>query len=393
MRLSGLYGLGVLIASLSGAPASVGAPYESERVNFEVEVLATDLKQPVALVFLPDGRAILVERRSAKLSVLDVQSGKLTPLSGAPEALTGDDDVIADARRPTTLIGQDSGLHDMVLHPRYAENRWIYLSYSHGPRTYSTTVVDRFRLQGNRLIDRERIFTADAYSEDRFHYGGRMVFVGNHLFLTIGDRHHQDRAQELTNHTGKILRLNDDGSAPPDNPFVGQKDARPEIWSYGHRNPQGLIVHPDTGELWSHEHGPSGGDELNLIRRGANYGWPVISYGWQYSGGPIGQGITTREGMEQPVWVWTPGIAPSGFMVYTGTSFPEWRGSFLVGAMAHRHLNRLVLRDGRVVVEERLMNRDAGRVRLVSQGPDGLIYIGSDDGRLYRLRPVRAKDE
>jgi len=233
--------------------------------------------------------------------LLDLKSNTVTPLEGGPEALIGTDTGIHDAARPATLTGEDAGFHDITLHPDYSKNGWIYLSYSAGPRERSTTVVDRYHLRENKFVDRERILTADAYSEDRFHYGGRLAFIGEYLFVTVGDRHHQDRAQELTNHAGKILRLRDDGSVPPDNPFVGKQDAKPEIWTYGHRNPQGLVVHSDTGELWSNEHGPLGGDELNIIHRGATYGWPVISYGWQYSGGPIGKGILTQEGMEQPL--------------------------------------------------------------------------------------------
>ncbi len=373
--------------SLLTRSASTQQVFESQRVRFRTEVVATGLKQPSAMVFLPDGRALLVERQKG-VDLLDVKSGTVTPLEGGPEALIGNEIGVHDANRPAALTGEDAGYHDIALHPDYAKNGWIYLSYSEGPRERSTTVVDRYHLRENKLVDRQRIFTADAYSEDRFHYGGRMAFLGGYLFLTVGERHHQDRAQELSNHAGKILRLREDGTVPPDNHFVGTKDARPEIWSYGHRNPQGLVVHPETGELWENEHGPLGGDELNIIRRGANYGWPVISYGWQYSGGPIGKGITAQEGMEQPLWVWTPAIAPSGMIVYTGTKFPQWRGSLFIGAMAGHHLNRLVVQDGRVVVEERLMNRQAGRVRLVAQSPDGFIYIGKDDGQLWRLRPA-----
>jgi aldose sugar dehydrogenase len=371
--------------SLLTRSASAQQVFESQRVRFQTEVVATGLKQPSAMVFLPDGRALLVERQKG-VDLLDVKSGTVTPLEGGPEALIGNETGVHDANRPATLTGEDAGYHDIALHPDYAKNGWIYLSYSEGPRERSTTVVDRYHLRENKLVDRQRIFTADAYSEDRFHYGGRMAFLGGYLFLTVGERHHQDRAQELSNHAGKILRLREDGTVPPDNPFIGTKDARAEIWSYGHRNPQGLVVHPETGELWENEHGPLGGDELNIIRRGANYGWPAISYGWQYSGGPIGKGITAQEGMEQPLWVWTPAIAPSGMIVYMGTKFPQWRGSLFIGAMAGHHLNRLGVQDGRVVVEERLMNRQAGRVRLVAQSPDGFIYIGNDDGQLWRLR-------
>ena len=357
-------------------------------VSFQVDVLANGLQQPSAMVFLPDGRALLVERRSAKIDLVDVKSGSLTAVDGGFEALIGAVTGVRDATRPPALTGEDAGLHDIVLHPNYASNGWIYISYSFGEPERSTTVIDRFRLQRNKVVDRQRIFTADAYSEDRFHYGGRMVFIGEYLFLTVGDRHHQNRAQELGNDAGKILRLRDDGQIPPDNPFYGRPDAKPEIWSFGHRNPQGLVVHPNTGELWEHEHGPLGGDELNLIKRGANYGWPVISWGWEYSGGPIGMGITAKEGMEQPVWVWTPAIAPSGMFVYTGDKFPEWRGSFFIGSMSGHHLERLVMEDGHVVLQERLLLNKFGRIRLVAQGPDGLIYIANDDGKLLRLSPV-----
>ena len=375
------------IASLFPQHAIAQQFFDSQRVRFQTEIVATGLKQPSAMTFLPDGRALLVERQKG-LDIFDPKSGKLTPIEGGPDALIGTDTGVHDANRPATLTGEDAGFHDLVLHPDYATNGWIYLSFSDGPRERSTTAVDRFHLRNNQIVDRQRVFTADAYSEDRFHYGGRMVFIDGYLYLTVGDRHHQDRAQELTTHAGKILRLRDDGSAPADNPFVGKKDAKPEIWTYGHRNPQGLVVRPDTAELWEHEHGPLGGDELNLLRRGANYGWPVISYGWQYAGGPIGKGILSQEAMEPAIWVWTPGIAPSGMIFYIGDKFPQWRDNLFLGAMAGHNLTRLVIQEGRVVVEERLMSRQSGRVRMVAQSPDGFLYIGNDDGQLLRLRPT-----
>jgi len=382
-------GILLLVATVAGSSSLFAQDiFESQGVRYQTEVVATGLQQPSAMVFLPDGRALLVERRSAKVDLLDVKSGAITALEGGFAPLTGKETGAPDATRQSVVTMEDAGVHDIALHPNYANNGWIYISYSLGEHERSTTAVDRCRLRGNRLVDRERIFTAQAYSEDRFHYGGRLTFVGEYLFVTVGDRHHQNRAQQFSNHAGKILRLYDDGRVPSDNPFFGRADTRPEIWSYGHRNPQGLMVHPQTGELWSHEHGPLGGDELNIIRRGANYGWPVISWGWEYSGGPIGMGITAHEGMEQPVWVWTPAIAPSGMFVYTGNAFPAWRGSMFIGSMAQHHLNRLVIQDGRVVVEERLMYGKVGRVRLVAQGPDGFIYIGNDDGQLLRLRPA-----
>jgi glucose/arabinose dehydrogenase len=283
---------------------------------------------------------------------------------------------------------EDAGLHDVVLHPDFASNGWIYFSYTEGEPHYSTTVVDRARLRGASLVDRERILTADAYSEDHYHYGGRMVFLDGFLYVTVGDRHHQDRAQDLENHAGTILRLMDDGRIPADNPYVADHAEHGAIWSYGHRNPQGLAVEPATGKLWSHEHGPRGGDELNLIQRGANYGWPVISWGFEYDGGPIGKGIVSEEGMEQPVWVWSRSIAPSDMIFYSGRAFPAWKDSLFIGAMGGTHLNRLMIRDGRVILEERLLFGEAGRVRLVEEGPDGSIYIGSDDGRISRIVPV-----
>jgi glucose/arabinose dehydrogenase len=344
---------------------------QSASARFRVEIVLEGLVQPVAIAFLPDGRALIADRSSATLHLWDGRSNRLTAIGGLPAMVTG----------------EDSGLLDVAPHPLFASNGWIYIAYSDGSVERSTTAVDRFRLQGTRAIDRERLFTANAFSEDRFHYGGRLALRDGYLFVTVGDRHHQDRAQELWNHAGTIVRLREDGAVPPDNPFVGRDSALPEIWSYGHRNPQGLAFHPVTGELWSHEHGPLGGDELNLVRKGANYGWPEISYGFEYSGGPIGKGIVALAGMEQPVWVWTPAIAPSGMVLYSGEAFPGWRGSWLIGAMGRRHINRLVLQDGRVVLEERLILRQWGRVRSIAEGPDGLVYFGTDDGRILRLRP------
>lgn len=366
--------VGALGVGLVGFAAPPPEPlvFDSESVRFRVETVAEGLKVPSAMAFLPNGRALVTQRKSGEITLLDVGSGRLTPLRGGPRVLTG----------------EDAGLHDVVLHPEHARNGWIYVSYSEGDLSRSTTVVDRMRLRGTELTDQVRVLTADAYSEDRYHYGGRLAFVGPHLYVTVGDRHHQDRAQTRSSHTGAILRVLDDGRVPEGNPFVGGDGAPAEIWSWGHRNPQGLAVHPETGELWSHEHGPLGGDELNLVQKGANYGWPVVSYGWEYSGGPIGMGIVAQQGVQQPAWVWTPAIAPSGMCFYTGDAFPRWRGSLLIGSLSRRHLNRLVLREGAVVLEERLLYRKAGRVRLVVQDRDGLVYIGNDDGRILRLRPA-----
>jgi glucose/arabinose dehydrogenase len=351
---------------------AAGEVHESAVARFVVEPVASGLKQPSGMAFLPDGRALVCERSTATLHLLDVTTGRMTPVSGL---------------QPILAL-EDSGLHDIVLHPDFASNGWIYISYSEGEPNYSTTVVDRARLDGDNLVERKRILTADAYSEDHFHYGGRMVFHEGHLFVTVGDRHHQDRAQDLDTHAGKILRISDDGSVPGDNPFVAEHAKHGANWTLGHRNPQGLAVEPTTGILWSHEHGPRGGDELNVIHRGANYGWPVVSWGFEYDGGPIGKGIVAEEGMERPVKVWSPAIAPSDMLFYSGRAFPAWRGSLFLGAMGGTHLARLVIQDGRVVLEERLLFAVAGRVRLVEEGPDGAIYIGSDGSGISRLVPV-----
>jgi glucose/arabinose dehydrogenase len=278
------------------------------------------------------------------------------------------------------------------LHPDYAHNGWIYISYSDGPEIRSTLAVDRIRLNEHRVTDRARVFTADAWSEITWHCGGRMQFLDGDLFVTIGDRHHPERSQELSNHSGTIVRLNDDGSVPADNPFVESADssnpAKPEIWSYGHRNPQGFWADAETGELWAHEHGPRGGDELNRIERGANYGWPVVSFGFEYDGGPIGMGITTREDIREPVWVYVPSIAPSDLVIYRGAAFPTWQGSLLTTALALTQLNRLVLaEDGAVVLEERLARNVLSRLRSVAVDRDGLVYVGNDLGEIWRLRP------
>ena len=333
--------------------------------GLKTEVVLDGLEQPVAMAFLPDSRALVAARRGDRLFVVDIDEGKKTKITGLPPM----------------LMGGDSGLLDVALEP----DGWLYLAFADGARHRSTLAVARAKLSGTTLVDIERLFTADAYSEDRLHYGGRLALANGYLFVTIGDRHHRHRAQELDNHAGTIVRLYEDGRVPQDNPFIGTENALPEIWSYGHRNPQGLAFDPSTGELWAHEHGPLRGDELNRIEKGQNYGWPITSQGWEYEGGPIGMGIVRRDGLRDPVWVWSDTLAPSGLIVYSGSRHGGWRGTLLLGALAGRHLNRLVLRDGRVVLEERRLGPDVGRVRLVAEGPDGTVYLGTDDGFLLRL--------
>jgi glucose/arabinose dehydrogenase len=282
----------------------------------------------------------------------------------------------------------DGGLLDVALHPDFARNRWVYLAYSTHTHDGTATAVDRAHLVGHRLVDGRRLFTAKPSVDNSEHFGGRIVVSGGYLFVSVGERNQRQRAQDLKDDNGKIIRLKDDGSLPADNPFASRDSALPEIWSYGHRNPQGLAINPADGSLWEHEHGPKGGDEVNIIRPGLNYGWPVITYGREYSGEPVGEGITRKEGMEQPVYYYVPSIAPSGMTFYTGAAFPGWRGDLFIGAMALRHLNRLVIRDGKVVREERILGDRGWRVRVVKEGPDGSLYIGVDAGLLLRLGPA-----
>jgi len=344
--------------------------------NIVAERVLDGLSEPVAIEFLPGGKALVLQRNRGVITLADFSTGEKTDISGLP----------------TLLVHDAAGVHDVELHPDFENNGWVYITYSEGVEYYSTVVLDRFRLEGSQASDIERIFTADAYAEGDYHFAARIQFVDGDVFVTIGDREHPPKAQENSNHAGTVVRLHDDGSVPEDNPFVGQQGeagqtVRPEIWSYGHRDPQGFYVHPETGELWLHEHGPRGGDELNLLKKGANYGWPLVSFGFQYDGGPIGMGIPWQEGMEIPAWVYVPSIAPSDLVIYEGEAFPSWKGNFLIGAMAGLHLNRLVMRDGEIVAEERLCQRLLGRIRSVAVDNGGLIYLGSDNGEVWRLQP------
>jgi len=344
--------------------------------NFVAERVLADISQPAAIQFLPDGRALVAQRDRGLITLADFDTGGSTDVQGLPRL----------------VVYGDAGVHDIELHPDYAKNGWIYISYTEGEEVHSTAVLDRFRLDGSRAVDVERLFTADAWSEDAYHLAARIAFVDGYVYVAFGDRQHPPRAQDNSNHAGTVVRLHDDGRVPEDNPFVGVEEEgkpkpRPEIWSYGHRDPMGLYRHPETNELWSHEHGPRGGDEVQVVRKGANYGWPIVSYGLQYEGGPIGMGIPWQEGMEIPSWVYVPSIAPSDLVIYQGAAFPAWRGSLLIGAMAGMHLNRLVFRDGEVVAEERLAQRLLGRIRSIGVDGEGLVYLGSDNGEVWRLRP------
>jgi len=356
-------------APRSPTPKSVDAPVQ-------VETVARGLERPWALAFLPDGR-LLVTERSGRLRVVD-QNGRVSaPLAGVPEVQAS---------------GQ-GGLLDVALDPRFAENRLVYLSYAEpGEGGVSGTAVARGRLGEGRLEDVRVIYRQEPKVSGGNHYGSRLVFGRDGtLFVTQGDRfEYRPQVQDLSSDIGKIVRINPDGSSPKDNPFVGRSGARPEIWSYGHRNVQAAALHPETGQLWTVEHGARGGDELNHPEAGKNYGWPVITYGVDYSGELIGEG-TTKPGMEQPVYYWDPVIAPSGMTFYTGNAFPDWKGSAFVGSLKPGALVRLTLENGRVAAEERYLGDLKERIRDVQQGPDGLLYLVTDspDGRVLRVAPER----
>ena len=347
--------------------------YTTDKQRFHLVKVTDGLEHPWGLAFLPDGRMLVTERPGRLRIVAD---GWLVPepVAGVPEVWDE---------------GQ-GGLLDVALHPGFAENGLVYLSYSSpDDDDDAATAVARGRLVGGRLEDVEEIYVALPRDDNGRHFGSRLVFADGYLFVTAGDRGDSDRAQELDDPAGSIIRLHDDGRVPEDNPFVGTAGARPELYSVGHRNPQGMTLEAATGRIYAIEHGPKGGDELNLIEPGVNYGWPVITHGKSYMGFKIGEG-TRKEGMAQPVHYWVPSISPSGLMIYDADRFPAWQGSFFAGALSGELLVRLEVAGGRVVVEERMLEDLEERFRDVRQGPDGLIYLLTDhpDGMLLRLEPA-----
>jgi glucose/arabinose dehydrogenase len=366
--------------------ASAQEVYNSALHQFRVVTVAEGLVNPWSMAWLPNGD-MLVTERPGRLRI--IRGGKLLPDSvpGVPAV---------------RVVGQ-GGLQDVAVHPDFVSNRLVYLSFAkpNTDGTQGTTAVVRGRFENDRLNDVEEIFEAAPYSASPGHYGARMVFDGNgHLFLSSGDRMAPSSgdlaahpAQDPSNHHGSILRLNEDGSVPSDNPFVGRPNMRPEIWTTGNRNPQGLALNPETGDLWETEHGPQGGDELNLIRPGVNYGWPVITYGMNYRvGTQIGD--RERQGMEEPAAFWVPSIAPSGLMIYTGDEFPMWKGNAFAGGLSggYQQLSRVMF-DGTQVTNREPLLQGKMRIRDVRQGPDGFIYIATDNllgnpSSIVRLEPA-----
>ena len=364
----------VVVASLAFcAPSFADASAVDDGI--ELVTVTSGLEHPWGMAFMPDGR-VLVTERPGRLRIIDRDGKASPPIAGVP---------VVEAVK-------QGGLLDVALDPAFATNRLVYLAYTEPREGGNGTSVARGVLERDSLVGVQVIFRQQPAMQGGYHFGSRLVFDrGGRLFVTLGDRNvGRAQAQTLDNTIGKIVRINSDGSIPPDNPFVGREGALPEIWSYGHRNVQGAALHPVTGELWANEHGPKGGDELNRVLPGRNYGWPVVSYGVEYSGGKISDS-GTAPGIEPPVHYWVPSIAISGLMFYTGERFPAWRGSAFVGGLKSQQLVRLKIEGDRVVEEERLLRGGLKeRVRDVEQGPDGCIYLLTDEetGRLLRLQPA-----
>jgi len=373
MNFRALPALTGLIVSLIACAQPVDM-VKSDEHEFRVVRVVEGLQYPWGLAFLPDGR-MLVTEREGRLRI--IKDGKLDPqpVAGLPEI---------------TLHGQ-GGLLDVALHPRFTENSLVYLAYAARGSDGVGTEVARGKLVGNRLENVQVIFRQQPKGSTGNHFGSRLVFDrAGLLYITLGDRGEMERAQKPGDHAGSVIRLHDDGRVPADNPFVGKAGWKPEKYTLGNRNIQGAALHPQTGMLWTHEHGPRGGDEVNVIRAGTNYGWPVITYGVNYGTRTrIGEG-TAKAGMAQPLHYWVPSIAPSGMAFYSGDKFPRWRGDLFVGALKDEMLVRLKLDGEKVVREERLLKGRLGRIRDVRVGPDGYIYLLTDEaaGVLARLEPA-----
>lgn len=339
---------------------------------FRIVTVAKGLAHPWGLAFLPDGR-MLVTERVGRLRIVSADGRLSPPVKGLPKI---------------AAVGQ-GGLLDVVLHPKFSENKLIYMSFSESGDGGVGTAVVRGRFENDRLQEAKIIFRQKPKLRGGRHFGSRLVFAPDGtLYVSMGDRGEMKQSQDPSNHVGTVARINDDGSVPTDNPFVGNKSRLPEIYTYGNRNVQGMALNPMTGAVWAHEHGPQGGDELNILKAGVNYGWPAITYGVDYGGAVISKD-SARPGMEQPVIHWTPSIAPSGMAFYTGDKFPEWKGNIFVGALKYRQLRRLVLKGDVVVEQHTLLAEFDERIRDVRSGPDGYIYVLTDDseGVVARLEP------
>lgn len=347
--------------------------FNSEGMTLKLEKVVGGLNTPWGITFLSKNK-LLVTEREGQILLVDIAKSTKTKLYNNP---------------PVMVEGQ-GGLLDVSLSPDFKANGWIYFTYVKDIHGEGATVLARAKLKNNKFYNWQELLITQSASDTSHHFGSRIAFDNKgHVFFGIGDRGDRPNGQDLTNHAGTIIRLNLDGSIPKDNPFVNSDASLPEIWSYGHRNPQGLVYDEKTNRLWEIEHGPRGGDEINLIVKGANYGWPVISYGKEYWGPlAVGEG-THRKGMEQPVKVYTPSIAPGSLIIYTGDAFPRWKGNLFSGALKLRHINRVTLdANGKAINEERLLESLDERIRALMQSPEGWLYFSTDSGNIYRLKPI-----
>jgi len=378
----------LVLAALLSAPisATIAAPqtFPSSAGNLSVETLAGGLEHPWAIAFLPDGN-MLVTERPGRMRIV-TRGGRLSPpLAGVPKV----------------FAYHQAGMQDLILATDFEQSRTVFFCYVEPVDGRGRIVVAHARLlEGKRLVagTPPRLVAVKTIFRQRnppgygVNMGCRIVQAKDaNLFVTLGDQFSAELAQKLDNHIGKIVRITPEGKAPPDNPFVGKPGALPEIWAYGLRNPEGLAINPADGKLWEQEHGPKGGDEINIIEKGANYGWPVVSFGVNYDDSPVGTGEQHHEGMIDPVWHWTPSIAPSGMAFYTGSLFPGWKGSLFNGALKFMLLSRLMLDGDKVVKEERMLQGVGERIRDVRQGPDGALYLLTDNaaGRILRVAPAK----
>ena len=343
-----------------------------KKITYTTEVVVPELDIPWGFVFLPDNSILLTEKTG---TLIHFKDGVKTIIEGLPNI----------------YVRGQGGLLDIKLHPNYKINGWIYFSYAsaEGEGDGGNTAIMRAKLVNNKLTENQLLYKAGPNSRKGQHFGSRLEFDNKgYLYFSIGDRGSRDvNPQDITKDCGKIYRIHDDGRIPSDNPFVNEPNAKTAIFSYGHRNPQGMVKHPETGEIWTNEHGPRGGDEINIVKAGENYGWPVISYGINYSGTTFTE-ITTKEGMEQPLFYWTPSIAPSGMAIVSSDKYPDWKNNVLVGSLKFQYLERLELEEGKVIKREKLLE-GIGRLRNVKQGPDGYIYAGVESVGIIKIVPKK----
>jgi len=345
-------------------------PLQSEVVNYTFEKVVDGIDIPWAMAWLPDGRMLVTEKSGTLYSVKNQVKSVIQNV-------------------PSVVVRGQGGLLDVAVHPNFEKNNWIYLTFASakGEEKGVNTELIRAELKDNTLVNLQTLYKATPNTTRGHHFGSRIVFDRDgFLYFTIGDRgNHPENPQDITRDGGKVYRIHDDGKIPADNPFVNQENAKKAVFSYGHRNPQGMALHPVTGQIWTHEHGPQGGDEINIVKKSANYGWPVITYGIDYDGSTISK-LTEKTGMEQPLYYWTPSIAPSGMAFVSSNKYPDWKGHLLVGSLKFQYLELLKL-DGEKVIGRQKIATDLGRLRDVRQGPDGYIYIAVEGKGIFKITP------